>query len=138
MSAYVLISGTLFRAPEQRVAKSGKPFWSATVRVKDGDATAWWKLLVFSESAGAELMRLCDGDAISAQGSFKCEPYDDKDGGRRVGFTIFADRILPLKPPPRERKPKPAHPARDSWAAPDRLRDDRPRADPDLDDHIPF
>jgi hypothetical protein len=137
MSVFVLITGTLYRAPESRISKAGKPFITATLKVKDGDATAWWKLLVFSESAGAELMRLGDGDALSAQGSFKCEPYDDKDGGRRVGFTIFADRVLPLKPAPKERKPK-EKPARESWAAPDRMRDDRPRADPDLDDHIPF
>jgi hypothetical protein len=28
---------TLFRPPEQRTSKAGKPFVSATVRVKDGD-----------------------------------------------------------------------------------------------------
>jgi hypothetical protein len=74
MTVHALISGVLFRAPEQRLSKSGKAFWSATLKVRDGDATAWWKLLVFSESAGAELMRLGDGDAVSAQGVFKAEP----------------------------------------------------------------
>ncbi|MFZ3181649.1 MAG: single-stranded DNA-binding protein [Methylocystis silviterrae] len=139
MTAHVLISGVLYRAPEQRMSKADKPFWSATLKVRDGDATAWWKVLVFSESAGAELMRLADGDALSAQGVFKAEPYD-KDGTTRVGFTIFADRVLPLRPPPRERKPKPDKPAttRESWAAPDRLRDDRPRVDDDLNDTVPF
>ena len=136
MSAFVLITGTLFRAPEQRTSKTGKPFVAATLKVKDGEAVAWWKLLVFSESAGAELMRLSDGDAVSAQGTFKAETYD-KNGETRVGFTLFADRVLPLKPPPRERKPKPTTP-RDSWAAPDRMRDDRPRVDNDLNDSIPF
>lgn len=136
MTAHVLITGTLFRPPEQRIAKSGKPFWSATLRVKDGDASQWWKLLAFSESAGAELMRLGDGDALSSQGSFKCEPYE-KNGETRISMTCFADRILPLKPAPREKRPKADKP-RDSWAAPDRLRDDRPRVDPDLDDGIPF
>jgi hypothetical protein len=136
MSTFVIVTGTLFRAPEQRMSKAGKPYWSATARVKDGDASRWWKIVLFSESAGAELMRLGDGDALSAQGSFKCEPYQ-KDGETRVGFTLFADRVLPLKPSPRERKAKAATP-RDSLAAPDRLRDDRPRVDPQLDDHIPF
>ena len=133
MSAFVLISGSLFRAPEQRIAKSGKPFWSATVRVKDGETSQWWKLLVFSESAQAELMRLGDGDALSAQGLFKVEPYQ-KDGEQRIGFTLFADRVLPLKPPPRERKPKAEKPAQ----RPDRVHDDRSRVDPDLNDSIPF
>ena len=132
MGVHALITGMLFRAPEQRISRAGKPFWSATLRVKDGDATQWWKLLVFSESAGAELMRLGDGDALSAQGVFKAEPYD-KDGETRIGFTLFAEHVLALKQPPRERKPKADHPAR-----PDRARDDRPRADADLDDTMPF
>ncbi|WP_292532291.1 single-stranded DNA-binding protein [Methylocystis sp.] len=136
MTVHALITGTLFRAPEQRISKAGKPFWSATIRVKDGDVTQWWKLLIFSESTGAELMRLGDGDAVSAQGVFKAEPYD-KDGETRVGFTLFAESVLPLKPAPRERKPKAEKP-RESWAAPDRMRDDRPRVDADLDDQIPF
>jgi hypothetical protein len=109
MSVHVLITGALFRAPEQRISKTGKPFWSATLKVRDGDATAWWKLLVFSESAGAELMRLGDGDALSAQGSFKCEPYQ-KDGEQRIGFTLFADRVLPLNRPRKQRAQKKAAP----------------------------
>jgi hypothetical protein len=37
MSAIALVTGILFRAPEQRTSKAGKPFVSAIVRVKDGD-----------------------------------------------------------------------------------------------------
>ena len=39
MSAHVLISGTLFRAPEERTGKtSGKHFVAATIKVRDGDS----------------------------------------------------------------------------------------------------
>jgi hypothetical protein len=58
MTAHVLISGTLFRKPEQRTSKAGKPFVTATIRAKDGDASQWWKVLAFPESVQAELMRL--------------------------------------------------------------------------------
>ena len=51
---------------------------------------------------------------------------------RRLSMTV--DRVLALRQPPRERKPKSDKP-RESWAAPDRLRDDRPRVDDDLNDH---
>jgi hypothetical protein len=37
MTAHVLITGTLFRAPEQRTSKAGKPFVTATLKAKDGD-----------------------------------------------------------------------------------------------------
>jgi hypothetical protein len=83
MTPHVLISGTLFRAPEQQASKAGKPFVTATIRVKDGDrsmgsgqASQWWKVLAFSESVQAERMRMADGDAVSVQGAFRAELYD--------------------------------------------------------------
>lgn len=71
MTARVLLSGTLFREPEQRTSKAGNPFVMATIRAKDGDASQWWKMLAFSETAQVELMRLtdrrlCTSEAASA------------------------------------------------------------------------
>ena len=38
MTAHVLISGTLFHAPEERTGKtSGKQFVAATIKVRDGE-----------------------------------------------------------------------------------------------------
>jgi hypothetical protein len=37
MTAMALVTGTLFRAPEQRTSKAGKPFVVATLKAKDGD-----------------------------------------------------------------------------------------------------
>ena len=68
MTIHALATGVLWKSPEQRTAKSGNPFTTATVRVKDGDATQWVKVLAFSETAQTELMRLCDGDAVSFAG----------------------------------------------------------------------
>ncbi len=109
MTVYAIVAGTLFRAPEQKTSKAGRPFVFATLKSKEGDATSWIKLLVFSESAGAELTRLSDGDAISAQGTLKIETYE-KDGLTKVGLTIVADHVLALRQQPRERKLKAAKP----------------------------
>ena len=49
MTIHALATGVLWKSPEQRTAKSGNPFTTATVRVKDGDATKWVKVLAFSE-----------------------------------------------------------------------------------------
>jgi hypothetical protein len=70
-----LIAGQLFRAPERRTSKAGKPFVTATIFVKDGEAAQWWKQ--------AELMRLADSDALSVQGQLKAETYE-KDGVTRL------------------------------------------------------
>jgi hypothetical protein len=40
MTAHVLVTGTLFRPPEQRTSKAGKPFVTATIRTKDDDGQA--------------------------------------------------------------------------------------------------
>ncbi|PWB83998.1 MAG: single-stranded DNA-binding protein [Methylocystaceae bacterium] len=107
MAAHVLISGVLFRAPEQKISKAGKPFIVATIRAKDGEASQWWKLLCFSESAGAELMRLADGDAVSVQGALKVETYE-RDGAMKLSLTCIADSVLALRPAPKQRAKKDA------------------------------
>jgi hypothetical protein len=138
MTVHVLISGSLFRAPEEKTAQSGRRFVSATIKVGgDGGNAEFWSLMVFSDSAQNELLRLGVGDALSAQGSAKIELYQ-KDGGEvRISKTIFANAILPLRAPPRERRAKAAastplldQPAKQSTTT--------TATDPGLDDEIPF
>jgi hypothetical protein len=65
-------------APEQRTSKAGKPFVKVTLKAKDGDTAQWWKLVAFSESVQAELMRLVEGDAIlkrRSSGIHRRRPY---------------------------------------------------------------
>jgi single-stranded DNA-binding protein len=114
---YVLVTGSLYRAPEQKISKAGKPFVVATIRAKDGDASTWWKVMCFSESAGSELMRLNDGDALSVQGAMRAELYRPDGGDARINLTVFADAVLPLRPAPKPRKAKePAEPQRSAPA----------------------
>jgi hypothetical protein len=65
MIVHALVTGSLFRAPEQRMAKTGREFVAATIRVKEGDGSQFVRLVAFSESVQAELMRLADGDTSS-------------------------------------------------------------------------
>jgi single-stranded DNA-binding protein len=133
MTAFALISGALFRAPELKTAKTGKAYVAASLRVTADNATDYWSVLAFSESAQAELSRLGEGDKISAQGSFKVEPYTARDGQTRINRTIFADHILALRQPPRERKPKAAPTRAPDDGAPSNQNDGR-----DFSDDIPF
>jgi single-stranded DNA-binding protein len=128
MTAVALITGALFCAPELKTAKTGKAYVSATVKVAADNAVDFWSVLAFSETAQAELMRLSEGDKISAQGSFKVEPYTARDGQTRINRTIFADHVLALRQPPRERKSSNAAAKRDTASA----------AGSDPSDDIPF
>jgi single-stranded DNA-binding protein len=73
------------------------------LKAKNGDESQWWKVLAFSESVQAELLRLQDGDAISVQGTLKAELYD-KDGEKRLSLSIIADNVLALRQPSKARK----------------------------------
>jgi single-stranded DNA-binding protein len=106
MTAHVLVTGTLYRAPEQRVSKAGRNFVVATLRADHRDReTQWWKVACFSETAQAELMRLSEGDAVSCQGALQVETYD-KDGETKLSLSVRADQVLALRQPPRSRERK--------------------------------
>jgi single-stranded DNA-binding protein len=115
-----LVTGSLFRAPEQRQSKSGKPFVTATLKAKDGDGMQFIRLVAFSESAQAELLRLSEGDSLSAQGSLKAELYTKEGCEPKLSLSIIADQILALKQPPKEREAKPKPPPPDTRSKQDR------------------
>jgi single-stranded DNA-binding protein len=110
MTAVALITGALSRTPEQKTSKAGKPYVLATVKVAADNSVDFWTIMGFSETVQTELSRLGEGDKLSAQGSFKVEPYTARDGQTRINRTIFADHVLALRQPPRERKPKASAP----------------------------
>jgi single-stranded DNA-binding protein len=107
MSAYALISGVIFRAPVQKISKAGKPFTSCTVKAGSDDNAGgdFWSVLIFSESAQLEMLRLEIGDAVSVRGKLKIEIFE-KDGQARISRSIFADAALGLRPTPREKRTK--------------------------------
>jgi single-stranded DNA-binding protein len=117
MTALALITGTIFRAPVQKTSKAGKPYTSCTVKAGADDGSSdFWSVLIFSESAQLEMLRLEAGDAVSVRGKMKLEIFE-KDGQARISRSIFADAALGLRPVPREKKAKPA--AAGGKAAPD-------------------
>jgi single-stranded DNA-binding protein len=105
MTVHVLVSGSLFKNPELKTSKSGKSYATASIRTAstDNSAADFWNLLIFSTSVQEELLRLNEGDKLAVQGSLRLEIYNGK-----INRSVFVDAILPLRAPPRERKPKAA------------------------------
>jgi single-stranded DNA-binding protein len=130
MSTFALVSGALFRNPERKTSKAGKAYVTATMKAVAGNESEFWRLFVFSESAQAELMRLADGDKLSAQGAMKIELYRANDGSEKLSRTLMADGVLALKPAPREKKPKLERAATGPEAGTQNRRD--------FDDPVPF
>lgn len=107
MSVVVLVTGSLFRAVEQRSSTAGKRYCVATLKsTSDGEGGDFWSILAFSETVQVELARLAVGEQLSVQGKCKVELYSRDGGNPRISRTVFADHVLALRAAPRERKPK--------------------------------
>lgn len=98
MTAFALVSGTLFRAPESKTSKGGKNYAVATIKTRaDDNRSEFWRVTVFSESAIDTLMTLGEGDALSVQGSMKAELYEAEGKPPRVSMSVIADTVQPLR-----------------------------------------
>jgi hypothetical protein len=109
VSVAILISGSIFKEPMQRTSQAGRRFVVTTLKVSaaDNSTSDFWSVLAFGDTAGAELMRLAVGERVTIQGGLKLQLFE-KDGQARISRTIFADHVMALRAPPRERKPKKA------------------------------
>jgi hypothetical protein len=137
MSVFVLVSGSLWKNPEQRTSsKSGKLFTVCTVKAGSDDTGGgdFWNILIFSESAQLEMLRLEVGDAVSIRGKLKIETYVAGDGTTKISRTISADAAVGLRPVPREKKPRATKPAPTSLEPTNIM----PSSAPPFDDDVPF
>jgi single-stranded DNA-binding protein len=140
MSAHVLVTGSLFRAPEQRTSQSGKRYTVATIKAAGADnaPSEFWSVLCFSDTGQKELLRLGLNEKLAVQGALRIETYST-DGETRISRTVFADSVLALRAPPKEKKPKPSGQTTTQARPPLERVNIMPRASSDLDDdEIPF
>jgi hypothetical protein len=140
MSVAVLVSGTLFRVAEQRTSSSGRKYVKATLRAAaaDNSTSEFWDLLIFSESAQAELERLGVNERVSVQGALKLELYEPEGKPAKIQRTIFVDYVLALRAPPKEKKKPNSAAAPASQRLPLQPVNIVPAASPEFDDDIPF
>jgi single-stranded DNA-binding protein len=104
MSAFLLCTGSLFRDPEEKMSKAGKPYASAMLRVGEGDAMLFVNIRVFHDDA-AVLLSLVKGDSCSVQGKADIGTYQAKDGQWKPSVSVMCSVLTPL------RKIKPKQPA---------------------------
>lgn len=152
MTAYALITGALFRAPEQKTSKSGKPYATATIKTRaDDNRSDFWRVTAFSQSAIGALITLGEGDALSVQGAMQAQLYEAEGKPPRVSLSVIADTVQPLRAPRKEKATraasddtKPIRRSRAAQAANGPNNEFRMRTygsnspHPDLDDDIGF
>jgi len=107
MSALALISGRLHGEPVTRPTKNGGIVTFFKLKVANGGSLEWWDVATFSDTAREELQGLSEGDAVSAVGALSVELFEFK-GEQRIKRSLTTDRVLALKPRPKEPKPQAA------------------------------
>jgi hypothetical protein len=95
---YALVTGALFRDPETKISKNGKPYVVATIVSKDGDTSTFVNLVAFSDSAKDAILALRAGDALSVQGKATIGVYEKNAEHRpsvvrRAGLSRLANRL---------------------------------------------
>jgi hypothetical protein len=103
MSARAIVAGAIFKEPQTKIIKTGKPYAVATIRECSGERVRWWKAFFFNESAIEELG---DGGSIAVAGEFDCEPYTPPGGELRLSWKIIADAVLSARAKPKKSKPQ--------------------------------
>lgn len=102
---FALVTGILSRDPIARTGKSGAEFVTANLRWRSGQETAWASVIAFAEDARAELLRLHEGDVLTAQGEGRLAAYTGKDGTARPSLEITAAHVLALRQPKQPKAP---------------------------------
>lgn len=90
-----LVAGKLVGKPEARTAKSGRTFVQARLRVPaGGEEVIFARLTAFSDTAGAALLALDDGDAVAVAGSVKLGAWVDRDGNAKPNVNMVVSQVL--------------------------------------------
>lgn len=98
MTIEALITGKLFGTAQRRTSgNTGRPFVTARVRAPAGDADAVFvNVLAFSETAGAALLALADGDSVALAGTLKPGVWTDRAGAARPSVDLVAAQVMTL------------------------------------------
>ncbi|WP_433703905.1 single-stranded DNA-binding protein [Paraburkholderia sacchari] len=90
-----LIGGKLYGTAQQRTAQNGKGFVTAKVRASASDGEVFFvNVITFSESTGAALLALGDGDTVALSGTLTPKVWTDRSGETRPTLDLMAHAVL--------------------------------------------
>jgi single-stranded DNA-binding protein len=97
MTIEALVTGKLHKAAEQRTARTGKPFVTASIRASAGDGESLFvNVCAFSEPVCDALLALGAGDSVALAGSVTPKAWVDREGNARPSLDMVATEALTL------------------------------------------
>lgn len=92
-----LVAGRLMGDASRRVDKTGRGFVVARVLARNrADEEFIVNVIAFDDTAGAALLALADGDALSLSGALTPKVWTDKQGVVRPSLDLIATRVMTL------------------------------------------
>lgn len=113
-----LTTGELISDPQERTARTGKSFWTATLRVPAGNESILIGLTTFSETAGSRLAQMHKGAKIAAVGTLEQYVWTGREGDERKGWRLTAAEILSVHQARKRRQTEPRDDDRDGSVPP--------------------
>ena len=90
-----LISGKIFKQPEQRTGASRKTFVTAKVRVStSAEESIFVSVICFDRNPCTALLALSEGDSVSISGAMTPKVWQDKSGAARPALDLVAHAVL--------------------------------------------
>lgn len=90
-----LIQGKIYGQPQQRTAKTGKPFAVAKVRVAQGDGDSLFvSVIAFDAQPCTSLLALGEGDSIAMTGTLTAKVWVDKQGQPKPALDLIAQQVM--------------------------------------------
>lgn len=84
---------TLWRAPERKIAKTGKPYCRLSLVHGKGDANAWISAYVFGADLAEIASRFEKGQRCYVEGSFNLDRWSTSTGEQRVALSVTVSRL---------------------------------------------
>lgn len=95
MSIDALVTGTVFRKPEQRTSGAGKTYVTSTIRAADGAGESLLvSVVAFSDTAKGSLLAMDAGDALAVSGALKLGTYEARDGSVKPSVSMVVEAVL--------------------------------------------
>lgn len=89
-----LIGGKLYGKAAKRTGNSGKVYVTAKVRAAAGDGESLFvNVITFSDSVGASLLALDDGDSVALSGALTPKVWTPKGGEARPALDMVAHSV---------------------------------------------
>jgi hypothetical protein len=118
-----LVGGKVHGKAERRTGQqSGKGFVVCKVRAASGAGeSVFVNCIAFSESAGAALLALEDGDSVALSGTLNPKPWIDREGAPRIALDMTVTAVMTAYSVKKKRtalepeKPMQEHLSDDEW-----------------------